>query len=175
MSPRAGPSEEARHPPGVMPVTSGDGLQPLGRLHPLALAFGRDLDHVPGEAGALQHAHEPAGRVELEAPQAVDRRARERVVVVVPGLAERRRWARPCSVISQPMCAKNRPRSAPRRPDPWPTWGECGSPSTSVWAWCLRWSATQLMTGPWTDIVPSTASAYSIHLWVWKARWVSRR
>ena len=46
-------------------------------------------------------------------------------------------------------------------PSPWPTCGLCGSPSTSVWAWCLRWSATQAITGPCTAIEPSTAKAYS--------------
>ena len=60
-------------------------------------------------------------------------------------------------------------------PAPAPTWGECGSPSSSVWAWCLRWSATQLMTGPWTAIEPAAAKKYSTGLEVRNERWVSIR
>ena len=52
-----------------------------------------------------------------------------------------------------------RPRSAPSMPAPRPTCGLCGSPSSSVCAWCLRWSATQLMTGPWTAIEPGGGEA----------------
>src|ERR1700722_15849658 len=37
--------------------------------------------------------------------------------------------------------------------------GECGSPSLSLYLWCLRWSATQVMTGPWIARLPATASA----------------
>jgi len=47
--------------------------------------------------------------------------------------------------------------------------------SSSVWAWCLRWSATQEITGPWTAIDPSRANVYSSGLGVRKERWVSRR
>ena len=57
------------------------------------------------------------------------------------------------------MCAYQRPVTAPLKPLPWP-WGVCGSPSWSVWAWCLRWSATQFMTGPCTAIDPTIASEY---------------
>src|SRR4029450_4459286 len=48
-----------------------------------------------------------------------------------------------------------------------PTCGECGSPSSSACAWCLRWSATQSMTGPWTDIEPAIAKPHSIGFGVW--------
>ena len=41
---------------------------------------------------------------------------------------------------SQPMCACHEARAGPSRA---PTCGLCGSPSSSEWAWCLRWSATQ--------------------------------
>ena len=87
----------------------------------------------------------------------------------------RRAW--PCSLMSQPMCAWKSPCSIPRTPDPCPsvTCGLCGSPSSSVWAWCLRWSATQLMTGPCTDIDPSTANTYSTGFDVWNERCVSIR
>ena len=49
------------------------------------------------------------------------------------------------------------PRSAPRQPTPWSTWGLCGSPSRSEKAWCLRWSATHEITGPSIAAEPSTA------------------
>src|SRR6202034_3990617 len=59
---------------------------------------------------------------------------------------------------SQPTCAKARPlvrafQSFPNRQ------GECGSPSLSLYLWCLRWSATQVRTGPSRASVPATASA----------------
>src|SRR3954463_5083471 len=60
---------------------------------------------------------------------------------------------------SQPVCACHRPLS----PLPWPTCGLCGSPSTSVWAWCLRWSATQSRTEPWTLSWPRPAKVRSSH------------
>ena len=85
------------------------------------------------------------------------------------------RSARPCSVMSHPTWACSSPRTAPLIPAPAPTWGECGSPSSSVWAWCLRWSATQLMTGPWTAIEPAAAKKYSTGLEVLNERWVSIR
>ena len=72
------------------------------------------------------------------------------------------------------MCAYQRPVIAPLKPLPWPC-GECGSPSWSVCAWCLRWSATHDMTGPWTDIEPNAANVYSTDLCVWNERCVSRR
>ena len=73
-----------------------------------------------------------------------------------------------CSLVpewsnSQPMCAYQRPVTAPLKPLPCP-WGVCGSPSWSVWAWCLRWSATQFMTGPSTAIDPTMARKYSTGL-----------
>ena len=66
-------------------------------------------------------------------------------------------------------------RAGPRSPPECPTWGLWGSPSWSVWAWCLRWSATQSRTEPWTAIEPSTANVRSSHGCVANARWVSRR
>ena len=82
----------------------------------------------------------------------------------ISSLAYLRRSAWPWSVNSQPMCAWNRPLSAPIQPSPNWTCGECGSPSSSACAWCLRWSATQSMTGPCTDIDPAIAKPYSIGL-----------
>ena len=73
------------------------------------------------------------------------------------------------------MWACQRPCSTPVTPSPCPTWGLCGSPSTSVCAWCLRWSATQAITGPCTAIEPREAKTYSVGLWVRKERWVSIR
>src|SRR3954453_12829530 len=58
----------------------------------LALALGRDSHDVAGEAELLHRADEPRRRVEarLDLRQPVLCRARERVVVVVPRLAEAR-------------------------------------------------------------------------------------
>ena len=60
---------------------------------------------------------------------------------------------------SQPMWAWKRPRMAPAQPWPWSTWGLCGSPSSSEKAWCLRWSATQEITGPSIAAEPRIASS----------------
>src|SRR5229473_2691539 len=59
---------------------------------------------------------------------------------------------------SQPTWAKASPlvsafQSLPNRH------GECGSPSLSLYLWCLRWSATQVITGPSMARDPATASA----------------
>ena len=50
---------------------------------------GRDLDDVPGQPHPPHPADQPRRRVDLPPAQPVPRRARERVVVVVPALAER--------------------------------------------------------------------------------------
>src|SRR5678815_2237339 len=52
------------------------------------LALGADADDVPGQVAALQAADEPGAGIDLPAAQAVAGRGRERVVVVVPRLAE---------------------------------------------------------------------------------------
>ena len=56
------------------------------------------------------------------------------------------------------MCAYARPlarafASLPNRH------GECGSPSLSLYLWCLRWSATQVITGFSIARLPAIASA----------------
>src|SRR3954449_348189 len=76
---------------------------------------------------------------------------------------------------SQPTCAWNRPLSAPLRPASWSTWGECGSPSWSENAWCLRWSATHEITGPSIAAEPRIASVARTALPVLNARCVNRR
>jgi drug/metabolite transporter (DMT)-like permease len=58
-----------------------------GSAFPL-LAFGADADDVPGQVAALQTGDEPGAGIELPAAQPVTSGGRERVVVVVPGLAE---------------------------------------------------------------------------------------
>src|SRR6266700_4215099 len=67
-----------------------------------------------------------------------------------------------CEVMSrsnsQPMCAQAIPlasafQSSPNRQ------GECGSPSLSLYLWCLRWSETQSSIGPSIAIDPATPSA----------------
>ena len=55
----------------------------------LLLALRRDQHDVPRQAEAPHRPDHPAAGVELPPAQAVQRRAREGVVVVVPGLAER--------------------------------------------------------------------------------------
>src|SRR5215210_696787 len=87
-----------------------------------------------------------------------------------------KRRAEECSPSkSQPMCECQRPLSTPRQPGaPW-VCGLCGSPSSSVKVWCLRWSATQWITAPWTDIEPRIASVARSHGLAWKERWVNRR
>src|SRR4051794_23463521 len=62
---------------------------------------------------------------------------------------------------SQPTWACHSPFSAASTPSPWPC-GEWGSPSSSEYAWCLRWSATHVIAGPSTPIVPSTANSQRI-------------
>src|SRR3954470_8305431 len=76
---------------------------------------------------------------------------------------------------SQPTWACSSPRSAPRQPPSCPAWGECGSPSWSEKAWCLRWSATQEITGPSIAAEPRIANVVRTHVLVWKLRWVVRR
>ena len=76
---------------------------------------------------------------------------------------------------SQPMWAWKRPRMAPLQPWPWSTWGLCGSPSWSEKVWCLRWSATQEMTGPSIAAEPRIASRPCSQVWVLKLRWVKWR
>src|SRR4051795_2648940 len=76
---------------------------------------------------------------------------------------------------SHPTCACPRPLSAPLRPAPWSTWGECGSPSMSENAWCLRWSATHEITGPSIAAEPRIASVARTALPVLNARCVNSR
>src|ERR1700733_527774 len=67
-----------------------------------------------------------------------------------------------CEVLlgsnSQPMCANTRPLVSAFQSSPY-FQGECGSPSLSLYLWCLRWSDTQVMTGPSMARVPAIASA----------------
>ena len=54
-------------------------------------------------------------------------------------------------------------------------WGLCGSPASSENWWCLRWVATQSITGPSAAAEPSAAKparTQRLHL---KLRWVSSR
>src|SRR5215218_5172968 len=80
-----------------------------------------------------------------------------------------------CPSNSQPMCECQRPLSTPRTPSASCVCGECGSPSSSVNAWWRRWSATQWMTAPCTDIEPRIANVARTHGFASKARWVSMR
>ena len=58
----------------------------------------------------------------------------------------------------QPMWACQKPLASAATEVPY-SHGECGSPSRSENAWCRRWSATQMMTGPWAAIWPAPARA----------------
>ena len=73
-------------------------------------------------------------------------------------------------VSSQPTCACHRPLTTPFHPGPNPWWGECGSPSLSESAWCLRWSVTHCVTGPWQAIEPRIAQTAVMKRVVLKAR-----
>ena len=53
--------------------------------------------------------------------------------------------------------------------------GECGSPSRSENAWCLRWSATHAVTGPSIAAEPSAANTPRSHGVVLNDRCVNRR
>src|SRR5580658_6362053 len=59
---------------------------------------------------------------------------------------------------SPPISADSRPLLSAFQSSPY-RHGECGSPSRSLYLWCLRWSETQVMTGPSMDRLPATASA----------------
>src|SRR5580658_9315832 len=83
-----------------------------------------------------------------------------------------------CDVVfrsnNQPMCAQARPlvsafRSVPNRQ------GECGSPSLSLYLWCLRWSETQLSMGPSSASEPATASAILSARFALNEPWVKYR
>ncbi len=68
-------------------------------------------------------------------------------------------------VIHQNMWAQPNPRV-----------GVWTSSSSSEWAWCLRWSATQPIAPPSEAEQPIAVSTYSSHLGrTSKLRWVSRR
>ena len=67
--------------------------QRLGRLRAerlARLARGRDPHDIPGQPGQLEPADHPGRRIGLPPAEAVARRRGEGVMVVVPGLAERR-------------------------------------------------------------------------------------
>ena len=57
------------------------------------------------------------------------------------------------TIIHQYMCAQKKPRS-----------GVCVSSSSSEWAWCLRWSATQPIGPPSEAHAPMMVNTYSSHL-----------
>ena len=58
----------------------------------------------------------------------------------------------------QPTWAWTKPFTDRPGPSPWPTCGECGSPSLSESAWCLRWSVTHCVTGPCIVMQPRIAN-----------------
>src|ERR1044072_51390 len=64
---------------------------------------------------------------------------------------------------------------APLQPWPWSTWGLSGPPSSSEKAWCLRWSATQEITGPSIAAEPRIASSPCSQGFALKLRWVRWR
>src|SRR5690606_8667508 len=53
--------------------------------------------------------------------------------------------------------------------------GECGSPSLSEKAWCRRWSATQVMTGPCRAMLPAMAITTRSHGLALNDPWVKWR
>src|ERR1700722_10135056 len=80
---RTGPATRMR-PGGGASAPGGD-----ERLRPLAL--GRNADDVPGQSDPRHRQNQDPRDVELIPAEPVKRRAREGVVVVVPGLPERER------------------------------------------------------------------------------------
>src|SRR3978361_1415763 len=74
--------------PGVRP--NAPAAPSCGAARLLALALGRDAHDVLRHADLLQRPDQHRRDIDLEAAQALARRAREGVVVVVPGLAEGR-------------------------------------------------------------------------------------
>ena len=88
--------------------------------------------------------------------------------------ANRSRSAVPTASNSQPTCACHSPLTPPQNPGP-ARCGECGSPAWSVNVWCLRWSATQVMTDPCTAIEPSMATIARNARLDSNARWVNMR
>src|SRR5947209_1895928 len=69
--------------PSIGAELCGVAGEPTGRL-----ALWRDPDDVPGKADALKPEDDPGRRVRLVPAQSMARAARERVVIVMPGLAE---------------------------------------------------------------------------------------
>jgi hypothetical protein len=53
--------------------------------------------------------------------------------------------------------------------------GECGSPSRSAKAWCRRWSATRVVTGPCSAVLPAIASVARDHGLALNEPWVKCR
>src|ERR1700760_3316689 len=74
-----------------------------------------------------------------------------------------------------PMWAWTRPHNWPRQPSRWSRCGLCGSPLSSEYWWCLRWVATQSITGPSAAAEPSAAKKARVRRCVLKLRWVSSR
>jgi hypothetical protein len=64
-------------------------LEDASSSGPLALALRRDPHHVAGKAELLESHDEEPGEVEFPAAKAMDCRAREGMVGVMPGLAKR--------------------------------------------------------------------------------------
>ena len=73
------------------------------------------------------------------------------------------------------MWAWKKPLTAPHAFGANPACGECGSPSWSESAWCLRWSVTHWVTGPCSVIEPRIANAARTVFVVSKLRWVKSR
>ena len=72
------------------------------------------------------------------------------------------------------MCAYTRPLDSAFQSSPY-RHGECGSPSLSLYLWCLRWSDTQVMTGPSMARLPAIASATRRPVFALNEPWVKYR
>ena len=96
---------------GLLPPGTSDALA-MARQRGRALALRGDADHVPGQPADLEPADDQCRRIELPAAEAVARRGREGVVVVVPGLAEgRRARARARLRDSSPVSKRRLPKT----------------------------------------------------------------
>ena len=105
------------------------------------------LSSPPSTAGCGQAQRGPAGELAVDPDDvAVGQQVRgeTRGVGLLAAGASSPKWE----------CQKPRATAAGLVPN---SHGECGSPSLSVKAWWRRWSATQVMTGPWKAMLPTIA------------------
>ena len=122
------------------------------------------LIRPPRTAGAtrLTTVHTGNCRLIRAVSRSASRSGANRAGLVRSGRSIQPKWA----------CQKPRATAAGVVPN---SQGECGSPSLSVKAWWRRWSATQVMSGPCSAMLPSTASMIRTGRTALNERWVKWR